>query len=324
MPPRRGAAADPERKLKDYNDFLESEEYKHLMHIQKNRKNEEHELCKLEMGMEDIIGDWSDTLNAIFKLVEGFKVPGRKSKSYEQNIFRTMIFLKVPDDFIKIDGNTYEVPTSVNFDHFDCKEKFYNIIQHIEMGMDDDYIQVDTLASWKKDLVNKLKDFEKKYVKHAKTTNPILAKIHLEAMQPVVDLYNACVNLDNFHKLSRTRSFPEFRKKALTEKFVHHLTFVCQILRVYANPEKKTLDQECDIAHILELLELEGWEENQNLRYYFTPLQNAYRELVKVLRGMHKAGPLHSSYYIERNLEMTKKIMEMARQYNIVNQLAGD
>ena len=46
----------------------------------------------MERGTEDITDDWSDVLNAVFKLVEGWKVPGRKAKSYDQNIFRTMIF----------------------------------------------------------------------------------------------------------------------------------------------------------------------------------------------------------------------------------------
>mmetsp|Transcript_46190 Transcript_46190/g.61151 ORF Transcript_46190/g.61151 Transcript_46190/m.61151 type:complete len:529 (+) Transcript_46190:35-1621(+) len=324
MPPRRGGAADPEKKKRDFEEFYGSEEYKHLQFLFKMRKQSEHELKDLHNGSDDILGEWTDILAAVFKLVEGFKVPGRKSKSYDQNIFRTMVFKRVQDDFIKIDGVTYEVVNSVNQDHFDCKEKFLNIFFHIEQGMDDDYLQVDTLAGWKKDLINKLKDFEKKYVKHAKSTNPILSKIHLDSMQPVVDLYNACVNLDNFHKLSKTRSFPEFRKKALTEKFVQHLTIVCEILKCYPNPEGKMLDQEYSIAHILELLELEGWEEVPPLRFYFEPLQKAYRELVKVLRDMHKAGPLHCSYYVERNLAMTKKIYELVRQYNIVGILAGD
>ena len=152
-----------------------------------------------------------------------------------------MVFKRVPDDFIKIDGETYEVTNSCNQDHFACKECFLGIMQHIELGMEDDYLTPESLASWKKDIVNKLKDFEKKYMKHAKGTNPSLAKIQEQGMQPVVDLYNACVNLDNFHKLSRSRAFPPFRKKALTEKMVHHLTIVCQILRVYPNPETKLL-----------------------------------------------------------------------------------
>ena len=39
---------------------------------------------------------------------------------------------------------------------------------------------------------------------------------------------------------------------------------------------------------------------------------------------MHKAGPLHCSYYVERNKDMTEKIIELVRQYNIVKILAGD
>ena len=39
---------------------------------------------------------------------------------------------------------------------------------------------------------------------------------------------------------------------------------------------------------------------------------------------MWKLGPLRVSYYVERNLEMTKKIYELIRQYNIVKILAGD
>lgn len=235
-----------------------------------------------------------------------------------------MVFKRVQEDFIKIDGETYEVTNSANQDHFGCKETFLGFMQHVEFGMDDDNIQPDSLASWKKDAVNKLKDFEKKYVKHAKQTNPPLAKIQETGMQPVVDFYNACVNLDNFHKLSRTRSFPPFRKKALTEKFVEHMTNVCQILRVYPNPEGKLLDQEYDIAHILDLLELEGWEDCPPFRFYIAPMQKAYRDLVKVLRDMHRAGPLHCSYYVERNKDMTEKIIELVRQYNIVKVLAGD
>jgi len=35
-------------------------------------------------------------------------------------------------------------------------------------------------------------------------------------------------------------------------------------------------------------------------------------------------GPLHVSYYVERNYEMSKKIFELMRQYNIVKVLIGD
>jgi hypothetical protein len=244
--------------------------------------------------------------------------------AYDQTIFRTMVFKRLQADFIEIDGKSYEVTNSCNQDHFDCKEKFLNIIRHIDQGYDDDYLQPDTFPSWKKELVSKLKDFEKKYVKHAKSTNPVLAKIHLEAMTPVVDLMDASVNLQNFRTLSKTRSFPEFRKKALYEKFIEHLTRVCDIIKAFPTKEGKTLDQEYDIRHILEILDTEGWEDIPPFRFYFMPLQQAYDDLVKELREMWKKGPLHVSYYVERNLGMHKKIIAMVRQYNIVKQLAGD
>ena len=88
-----------------------------------------------------------------------------------------MVFKRVQEDFIKIDGETYEVTNSANQDHFGCKETFLGFMQHLEIGLDDDALSIDSLPSFKKDCVNKLKDFEKKYVKHAKSTNPILAKI---------------------------------------------------------------------------------------------------------------------------------------------------
>jgi len=82
----------------------------------------------MNAGLEDIVDDWEKPLSAFFKLTELLKVPGRKAKSYDQFIFRTMVFRRLTDDFIVIDGERHEVPASINFDHFDCKEKFLNII----------------------------------------------------------------------------------------------------------------------------------------------------------------------------------------------------
>jgi len=132
------------------------------------RKEGNHELSNLKNDKDDVTDDWREVLDRVFKLVEGLKVPGRKSKSYDQNIFRTMIFKRVTTEFIVIDGHQYEVSNSVNLDHWDCKEKFLGLITKIEEGIEDEPFTPDNLASWKKDFVNKLKDFEKKYIRHAK------------------------------------------------------------------------------------------------------------------------------------------------------------
>lgn len=188
----------------------------------------------------------------------------------------------------------------------------------MEAYYDDDALNADSLAGFKKELIGTLKDFERKYVKHAKATNPVLAKIHEIAMKPVIDLTEASFNLMNFRKLSITREFPEFRKKALTEKFIEHLSGVCKIIKAFPNPEGKTLDEEYDIRHILELLDLPDWKDHPPFRFYLNPLEKAYDELVEELRLMHKAGPLRISYYVERNMVMSQKIMALVHQYTIV------
>lgn len=235
-----------------------------------------------------------------------------------------MVFKRLQEDFIEIDGIKYEVTNSANQDHFDCKEKFMNIIAHLEQYYDGDELTSENLAAFKKELISKLKEFERKYVKHVKTTNPALSAIQAKAMQPVLDIMDASFNLQNFRNLSITREFPEFRKKALTEKFIEHLTTVCKILKAFPNKAGLTLDEEYDIRHILELLAIENWEEKPPFKFYLDPLKKSYDDLVTELRGMHRKGPLHCSYYVERNNAMAEKILALVHQYNIVKVLVGD
>lgn len=244
--------------------------------------------------------------------------------AYDQSMFRTMVFKRLQEDFIVIDGVTYEVSNSANQDHFDCKEKFLNIFQMLEQYYDDDALSPDTLQAFKKELISKLKEFERKYTKHCKTTNPLLAAIHAQSMKPLTDLMEASVNLQNFRTLSLNQTFPEFRKKALEEKFVEFLSGVCKILKAFPNAEGKTLDEEYDIRHILDLLAIERWEEIPPFKHYLDPLKAAYDDLVNELRAMHKLGPLRSSYYIERNIKMSQKIITLVHQYNIVKRIMGD
>ena len=70
-----------------------------------------------------------------------------------------------------------------------------NIMQHLEQYYDGDELNPDNLAAFKKELTSKLKEYERKYVRHVKTTNGLLASIHTKAMQPVLDLMEASVNL---------------------------------------------------------------------------------------------------------------------------------
>lgn len=81
---------------------------------------------------------------------------------------------------------------------------------------------------------------------------------------------------------------------------------MCRILSAFPNPEGKTLDQEYDIKHILDMLfEIENWDMVPPFKFYFEPFMKAYNELVTELREMDKLGYLRISYYVERNLVMT-------------------
>ena len=177
--PRARAPADPDAKLRAYNEFIESPEYKSVQFINKYKKDENHELGRMERGTEDIIDEWQDIIDAVFSLLTGLKVPGRKSKLYEQHIFRTMIFKKGAETGgqqleIKIDGFPHPMNVSVDTDHYNCKGSFLELTQQL-LNFDD--VEVDSFASWKKDLIAKLKDFEKKYIKHAKAPHKELKEI---------------------------------------------------------------------------------------------------------------------------------------------------
>ena len=58
-----------------------------------------------------------------------------------------------------------------------------------------------TFTGWRKELISKLKEWDKYYMKHQKTTNPELALIHSSALQPLVNLMDSSFNYYNFKLL---------------------------------------------------------------------------------------------------------------------------
>ena len=87
-------------------------------------------------------------------------------------------------------------------------------------------------------------------MKHQKTTNPELALIHTSALQPLVNLMDSSFNYYNFKILvEQGHDMPEFRHKALEEKYVEHLTKICDILSAFpAKEDEKKLETPYDIA----------------------------------------------------------------------------
>ena len=137
---------------------------------------------------------------------------------------------------LDIDGKKYVVSNAAYFDHFKCKELIVNLWEQL-MPDSTDGLDKSNFNGWKKDLQNKLKEFDKHYVKHAKNTNPELALIHAQALQPLVNLMESNFNYFNILRLRELDpDLPDFRIKALEEKFIEYFTKVCDILAAF--PDK--------------------------------------------------------------------------------------
>jgi hypothetical protein len=163
-------------------------------------------------------------------MCEKMKVPGRKAKcnsfsnacnrrffvAYEQSVLRTMFFERA--EIIKIDGKDYPISNASNIDHFNCKQHLCGIWQvqfdpsKIESLNPDDYV------AWRKESVKMLKEWDKMYVKHEKTTNKELGAIIAEAFTPLTELWEANNNFFNINKMVHEGiQVPEFRLKALED-----------------------------------------------------------------------------------------------------------
>jgi hypothetical protein len=119
---------------------------------------------------------------------------------------------------IKIDGKEYPISNASNIDHFNCKSHLVGIWQiqfdpsKIEGLNPDDYI------AWRKESVKMLKEWDKMYVKHEKTTNKELGAIQAEAFIPLTDLWEANNNFYNINNMIASGiHVPEFRVKALED-----------------------------------------------------------------------------------------------------------
>ena len=157
-----------------------------------------------------------------------------------------MFFKRVEE--LDIDGKRYFVSNAALFDHFKCKEVIIGLWEHIKNDSTSS-LDKSSFGSWRKELVSKLKEWDKHYVKHMRNTNPELSLIHTQALKPLVDLMESNFNYYNFLILKENNpDLPDFRYRALEEKFVEHFTKVCDILAAFpSRDDNLKLDQPYDI-----------------------------------------------------------------------------
>ena len=200
--------------------------------------NEAREKSKEIIGVEnstnDITDDWTEVCKTWFDLVETLKVQGRKGKLYEQAMIRTMFWKRTGDETFTQNGVKYIISNAANQDTYACRGLIYEIWQLLSADRIEE-LNFDNYLQWRKELVAKLKDWEKKYHKHAKTINPEMNDIHMRCMRPLCDMMESNFNLYNFKELQKKKKeeLPEFRGLALEEKYILHFTKLCDILKEY-------------------------------------------------------------------------------------------
>ncbi len=144
--------------------------------------------------------------------------------------------------------------------------------------------------------------------------------IHMTAMRPLLDIMSSNFNLNALELLEKKNTdLPTFRREALQEKFIQHMTKICEIFRDYG-----TLKDIFNIKQMLLLLQTPGWREETPLAFYLTPLQDTLKDVRDCLLKMHAEGPLHCKYIIENNEDLMKKTCEMVKKDVTAQWLAGD
>lgn len=166
-----------------------------------------------------------------------------------------------------------------------------------------------------------LKEWDKMYVKHEKTTNKELGAIIAEAFTPLTELWEANNNFYNINKMVHEGiQVPDFRLKALEDQFILKMTRVCDILATYGQLKEKPYD----IRQMLHVLKIDNWKNIKPFHYYLQPLEDALNAVIEELLRMRKAGVLRSKYYIENNFELQSRIITMVETDIVAQWLVGN
>lgn len=103
---------------------------------------------------------------------------------------------------------------------WNCKQLLFQIYNVVDSDMMNITLNVDSYATWKKELVKMLKEFDKTYMKHIKSGFVEMNAIHQSALKPIIEMMSSNYNLNALEQLERNKAdVPVFRKEALQERF---------------------------------------------------------------------------------------------------------
>lgn len=128
---------------------------------------------------------------------------------------------------------------------------------------------------------------------------------------PLTNLFESNFNFFCLNRLiDAGEKCPDFRYKALEDKFIEHMTKVCDLFRDFAHlnntlsgPEQH-LTQYYDIRQMLAVLKTDNWRNIVPYNFYMKPLREKLDNVINCLNAMRKAGPLRCKYIVENNNEL--------------------
>ena len=158
-----------------------------------------------------------------------------------------------------------------------------------------------------------------------KTINPGLSEIQREAMLPLTNLFESNFNYYQINQqIIKGKFVPDFRYKALEDKYVEHMEKLCGLLRDYGD-----LRQPFDIRQMLLTLKSKDWENIHPHKYYFQPLKDAVDKMQIHILDLNRLGFLRSRYVMKENAELMKRVIhsvacDQTSQWVGANQLRRD
>lgn len=207
---------------------------------------------------------------------------------------------------ITIDGVHYDISNASSVELWNCKGKIEEIFRTLDPGMMEMQLTHETYVSWKKELIKMLKEWDKLYMKHIKSGYVEMNTLHMSCMKPLTNILESNLNFHYLELIAKKKEVPKFRYEALEDKFIEHFTRLCEIFRDFGS-----LKERFHIRQMLHVLKTPGWKESPPLNFYFTPLNNAVRDVRDCLLKMNSDGILRCKYIIEHNEELMAKVVFM-------------
>lgn len=219
-----------------------------------------------------------------------------KEKFYDQNIVRTMFFVKPAlgpnGQNFYIDDIMYEMTNASKNGFWNSKLLLIEVIRQAKEIIDpNSNITFETYAAAKKAFIAELKKFDKDYIKHKKNVHPELNAFVMSAFRPLVNVMDANFELLKIEELMKKQDIPDFRFQALEEKYCLTMEALLKILTSHG-----PLKEEYNMQRMLNIFKYKDWEASTPMYHYLQPLKQSIYDLRTEIEDMRKKTITHCKY----------------------------